>query len=88
MAKISNSKGKRWPPNVGENMGRVRFRKKIPVDVELTFGKKHFQEYLPRKQGSSLILEHKFDQSKSRLLAEDPGYIFAMDMARPGSYHR
>ena len=38
MAKISNSKGKRWPPNVGENMGRVRFRKKIPVDVELTFG--------------------------------------------------
>ena len=44
--------------------------------------------YLPRKQGSSLILEHKVDQSKSRLLAEDPGYIFAMDMARPDSYHR
>ena len=41
---------------------------------------------LPRKQGSRLILEHKVDQSKTRLLSEDPGYIFAMDMARPDSY--
>ena len=47
MAKTNNSKGKKWPPNVGENMGRVRFRKKMPRDVELAFGKKHFQEYLP-----------------------------------------
>ena len=44
--------------------------------------------YLPRKQGSRLILEHKVDKSKSRLLSEDPGYIFAMEMARPDSYHR
>lgn len=44
--------------------------------------------HLPRKQGSILVLDHKFDKDKTRLLSEDPGYIFAMDMARPDSYHR
>ncbi len=44
--------------------------------------------HLIRKQGSRLILEHKFDESKTRLLSEDPGYIYVTDMARPHSYGR
>lgn len=42
--------------------------------------------HLRRQQGLSSVLEHKVDQGKTRLLSEDPGYIFAMDMALPGSY--
>lgn len=42
--------------------------------------------HLRRQQGLSSSLEHKVDQGLTRLLSEDPGYIFAMDMALPGSY--
>lgn len=42
--------------------------------------------HLRRRQGLSSSLEHKVDQGQTRLLSEDPGYIFAMDMALPGSY--
>ena len=37
---------RKWPPNVGVNNGRVRFRKKVPPDVQLTFGKRLYVEYL------------------------------------------
>ena len=43
---------------------------------------------LRRQQGLSSCLEHKVDQTQTRLLSEDPGYLFAMDVALPGSYHR
>ena len=42
--------------------------------------------HLRRQQGLSSRLEHKVDQTQTRLLSEDPGYIFALDMALPGSY--
>jgi hypothetical protein len=44
--------------------------------------------HLSRRPGAKLVLEHKFDQNKTRILAEDPGYIYATDMARPHSYGR
>ena len=31
---------RRWPPNVGVNNGRVRFRRKMPPDVESSYGKR------------------------------------------------
>ena len=37
---------KRWPPNVGVNNGRVRFRRKVPPDAELVYGKRLYVEYL------------------------------------------
>lgn len=42
--------------------------------------------HLRRRQGLSSSLEHKVDQGQTRLLSEDSDYIFAMDMALPGSY--
>ena len=69
MAKTNNSKGKKWPPNVGENMGRVRFRKKMPRDVELTFGKKHFQEYLPID--ATATFDEAFEAAKPAKLRYD-----------------
>ena len=37
---------KRWPPNVGVNNGRLRYRIKVPPDVEPTYGKRLYVEYL------------------------------------------
>ena len=37
---------RRWPPNVGVNNGRVRFRRKMPPDVESSYGKRLYVEYL------------------------------------------
>ena len=37
---------KRWPPNVGVNNGRVRYRKKVPPDVQQTYGQRLYVEYL------------------------------------------
>lgn len=37
---------KRWPPNVGVNNGRLRYRIKVPPDVETTYGKRLYVEYL------------------------------------------
>jgi len=37
---------KKWPPNVGANNGRLRYRIKVPPDVEPTYGKRLYVEYL------------------------------------------
>ena len=37
---------KRWPPNVGVNNGRVRYRKKVPPYLQQTSGKRLYVEYL------------------------------------------
>ena len=37
---------KKWPPNIDVNNGRLRLRKKVPPDVEPTYGKRLYVEYL------------------------------------------
>ena len=37
---------KRWPPNVGVNNGRLRYRIKVPPDVDPMYGKLLYVEYL------------------------------------------
>ena len=44
---------KRWPPNVGVNNGRVRYRKKVPPDVQQTYGKRLYVEYLDLDESAS-----------------------------------
>ena len=56
------AKQRRWPPNVGVNMGRVRFRKAIPPDLAIVAGKKDFQEYLPLDPSASF--DEAFEAAK------------------------
>ena len=44
---------KRWPPNVGVNNGRVRYRKKVPPNVQQTYGKRLYVEYLDLHESAS-----------------------------------
>lgn len=44
---------KRWPPNVGVNNGRLRYRIKVPPDVEPTYGKRLYVEYLDLDDGAT-----------------------------------
>ena len=53
---------KRWPPNIGVNMGRVRFRKAIPPELAIVAGTKAFQEYLP--VDTSATFEEAFEAAK------------------------
>jgi len=62
MTEKASTKSRRWPTNVGVNMGRVRFRKSIPTELALTSGKKHFQEYLPVEV--SATFEEAFEAAK------------------------
>ena len=56
------AKQRRWPPNVGVNMGRVRFRKAIPPDLAIVAGTKDFQEYLPLDPSASF--DEAFEAAK------------------------
>ena len=44
---------KRWPPNIGVNNGRVRYRKKVPPDVQQTYGKRLYVEYIDLDENAS-----------------------------------
>lgn len=62
MTKKPLKKTRRWPMNVGVNMGRVRFRKSIPTELAITAGRRHFQEYLPIEV--SATFEEAFEAAK------------------------
>ena len=44
---------KRWPPNVGVNNGRVRYRKKVPPCLQQTYGKRLYVEYLDLNESAT-----------------------------------
>lgn len=62
MAKKKAPSGQRWPRNISVNMGRVRFRKSIPPDLAIAYGKDVFQEYLPLATSASF--EEAYEAAK------------------------
>ena len=53
---------KRWPPNVGVNNGRVRYRKKVPPYLQQTYGKRLYVEYLDLDE--SATYDEAFEAAK------------------------
>ena len=62
MSKKKTAKTRRWPPNIGVNMGRVRFRKSIPPGLATVAGTNAFQEYL--SVDTSATFEEAFEAAK------------------------
>ena len=53
---------KKWPPNVGVNNGRLRYRIKVPPDLESTYGKRLYVEYLDLDE--SATYDQAFEAAK------------------------